>query len=1012
MSRFLAWNALLLSEFFSPTAAQEEVWLHTTRYELDSFGIHLGGAAGLVDAVATGAPWLPPRLDTCARAASLLVEQRRSRLAASQYVDPGVTSATYAGVKAPTYLPILALWVLASSDVHGKGFYATVESLLGPAATFPNTGNVTADMLLAWQDLETWSTKECGGRFGVFRRRVLGSHCHVGVPRSQCLIGRADERNIGRLFAELHLRPGEQVTQRLLARLLDDGQHSDFLSSPLRAAMADKDYADPLHTQLQRLLDSWDGLKPRNVHAGGAMKSSTEAEPASLGEADLVTLVLAQSDEIENGWDVRWRIQAPTDNHSCCMRLLGQPIPARLHPVEATFVSVNAESHRKACTDALALANSEAVEVVVIFDDANSGSTETVRRTFYIPSSTRRILCWNTLDPQFGEYLVERDIPLYGPFYILCSSGVEASTRRWLQTERVAFQDVPSNGLPARSWLACIAQAERLTAAQRQYIADAADPANVSAARIRLIGGRPLLRGGARVFAAYDLPSIDIEAPDDAYVEARGLTLEEVLPAGGHQTKSSNKRFVIRQSEEFRSAFEIKVRSGNVVLAEARLRIAYSEGEGRGQTRTFSMDSLGQSLIDDEGLRGTVIGTHVEASAWGTAAEVEAVYFDSDIDYQIEELGVTKFLDSLARLGTIAYGPARDLLRRLCDDVDPMPLLMDLRARGCLEIQTDPKGHVVRVHSVVPTLYELPFMFSGFAVAGVAGTFALPQWARLRTNPELITSATDQGRRLLPAVRVAAESLDKIRESCEAMNLRFRLAPPKSVASWSGSIEDARRTFVRAGWEHFSAKLSHLHRMKSDSAQVLPTKSEQMAIDREIGVQLFRFDDPQASPLQLYVLGMREQSGASRYSHIHDSRWGAWISVLAFARLMHDKYGMHDALPWPIQYDPITRELWIPARLRPPAILERALCLCSGSGADVHFLTTSEAVNDRLPLMDASRRAVGYVSRVYAGFFPAYWLRFRDVPAELASVVASRLGGKLDSIAATAGNDFQLITTT
>src|SRR5262249_7155191 len=162
------------------------------------------------------------------------------------------------------------------------------------------------------------------------------------------------------------------------------------------------------------------------------------------------------------------------------------------------------------------------------------------------------------------------------------------------------------------------------------------------------------------------------------------------------------------------------------------------------------------------------------------------------------------------------------------------------------------------------------------------------------------------------------------------MDFLFAEAPAKTIAAWSGSLEDARRTFVRGGWEHFSAKLSHLHRMKSDTAQLVATNGEQMTIDREIGAQLFRFDDPQASPLQLYVLGIRDQADSSRYSHIHDSRWGAWISVLALARLMHDKYGRHDALPWPVQYDPSMRDLWLPARMRPPAILERALCLCSG----------------------------------------------------------------------------------
>jgi hypothetical protein len=242
------------------------------------------------------------------------------------------------------------------------------------------------------------------------------------------------------------------------------------------------------------------------------------------------------------------------------------------------------------------------------------------------------------------------------------------------------------------------------------------------------------------------------------------------------------------------------------------------------------------------------------------------------------------------------------------------------------------------------------------------------------------------------------------------MGFQFTKAPAMSIANWSGSIEDARQTFVRDGWEHFATRLSNLNRMKWHTAQLVPVSSQQMTIDREIGAQLFRFDDPQAWPLQLYVIGIRDPAGNSRYSHIHDSRWGAWISVLAFARFMRDHHQRPDALPWPFPYDPKTRDLWLPARMRPPSVLERALCLCSGGSAEVHFLTTDEAINDRLPMLGQNCRAIGFVSTVYAGFFPAHWLRFRDVPLEVASIVASRLGGRVDSIAPTVDLNTQPMT--
>jgi hypothetical protein len=153
MSRFVAWNELLLAEFFSPASRDEDVWLRATRDELDSFGLHLGGAQGLVDAVASGAPWLPGGLPNCADAARILVEQRRQPLSSSSYRDPGTSIPWYAGARAPTYLPILALWVLAASGRQLEGgFYAEVGELLG--RPFRSAPKLTEAMLLAWGDLE------------------------------------------------------------------------------------------------------------------------------------------------------------------------------------------------------------------------------------------------------------------------------------------------------------------------------------------------------------------------------------------------------------------------------------------------------------------------------------------------------------------------------------------------------------------------------------------------------------------------------------------------------------------------------------------------------------------------------------------------------------------------------------------------------------------------------------------------------------------------------------------
>ena len=65
------------------------MWLQTSRHELDSFGLHLGGAAGLIEAVKAGPEWIEANVvHHFATAARRLMFQRRSTIRPNKYVDP------------------------------------------------------------------------------------------------------------------------------------------------------------------------------------------------------------------------------------------------------------------------------------------------------------------------------------------------------------------------------------------------------------------------------------------------------------------------------------------------------------------------------------------------------------------------------------------------------------------------------------------------------------------------------------------------------------------------------------------------------------------------------------------------------------------------------------------------------------------------------------------------------------------------------------------------------------
>ncbi|MBX6964229.1 hypothetical protein [Alcaligenes faecalis] len=1001
MSRFVAWNDLLLSEFFSAVSANEDVWIRATRAELDSFGLHLGGAEGLIGAVRSGAPWLQS-LPNCSVAARILVEQRRDPWRTQQYLDPGAFNPTYLGAFAPAYLPILALWVLAASDEQTEGgFYASVQRLLGKP--FKSEAKITEAMSRAWEDLEAWSSRECDGRFGRFHCRVLGEHRFVGIPRSQGLISRQDGRNLFKLFWDARLRPGQVLTDGMLASLLAHGCESPFLTRPLRSAMAKPEYLAPLAALLQKLLESWDGSRPKGsqVDADQSITGPLTKEPIDAKTS--VTLVLLPSEEVPNGWDVCWSFPAVVDTLRCRLEISGQPLPAVLNRASACFLTDVSEHHVRQSLAALSASASMQIEVLVQLDDDSADTFGDQYRKELIRQTTRRILGWNSIDPRFGQQLIERDIPLYGVFYLVCAPADWARTDPWLRREQISFEPMEVSGLPSGWRMACIQRAERLTAEHRQYLADASEATDVSSARLRLVGGGRLLRGGARLFAPYDLPAIELEGPPGAFLEAPGLQLSEVPQHTAKEGPSGVRRFLVHVLDLNCRSFDIRLVDGRAELASTRLRVADPDGEGRGTARDFSLDSLGFPISTTEGLRGNRIGGALQGLASGVWRNEQMQEVPAIVKWAGEsfaESGAAQFLDTLAARGSISYGAARDQVSRLCGNSNPISLLLDLRARGCLEIETDGKGHFVRIHDVAPSLYGLPATQDGLPLFGVSGTLRLAQWSLLQVNGNFIVNSADPAPEHLPALRVAAVDAHSVQTECSSMGFLFAPAPSLDVAHWAGSLRQARKAAESLGAETISAELGHLHRLKADSAQFIPVSEPRMYIDRVCGAQLFRFDDPQATALQLYVLGVRRVDGTSRYSHVPDSRWGIWISQLAFAEMLMEKHGRTDAFPWPLHYDPVARDLWVPARLRPPAVLERALALCSGAGPAIHFLSSNGNEDGRSPVFDGYvGRVEEAISHVYKEFVPGRWLRYRWVPAEVAQQVAELLGCTLEPFA-------------
>ena len=995
MSPFVEWNSLLLSHFFPPSAEGEETWLHATRLELDSIGLRLGGAEGLVAAIEEGPPWLSG-YRTVADAAGRLMRQRGAARRSLGYVDPGDIEATYAGVRAPAYLPYLALWVLATSDA-AHGFYARVAQLSGKP--FPGDDiTVRDEMIGVWQDLQQWSL-ECDGRFGVFAVRVLGGHRFVGMPRSQCLMLPKDMVGLHRLFSECGLRPRQPLNGYLFGQIAARATEAYYLSTGLRGAFAEAEYKEPLRHKVVSALEAWDGTAPR-ISWGSGASVARDGGGHNDAELETVELVLRPGATDAADWDIHWRIPAVAGAGIVHLVAEGGRWQAALEET-GTHASTRSAGQQDEARRLVVKAGVSDVEFKATFVEGGDENGQGVRR-LVLPMRRIRVLTWDVPDSALGQELIEREVPLSGPCFLLHADDQAGFIARHLGASRARWEPFDSKGLP-RGWsLGGLHHCEQLSPEQRQALVGGAGVA-LGLARIRLVGGRPLLRGGSRTFAYYDMPLVELEGPDLASLVAEGLNFTGLT---GHMDGQDAvgiprirdgfpppsgpgiRRFAVQVVDDRRASFLIRAVHDGLTVATTRLKVSVAGGTGIIRGRTFGVGPLGQVAKPGPALLGVVRDAQGQAVSGAAPAVVRAAehrrWTPRLAIAEQRALGESVpawFLDSLAQMGSMAYGAARDQILRLAHRagvaVQPALLLLELRARGHLEIEADAEGHLVRIHAVPPMLYSLALQHEGRSLYGVGGTLRLQQWHELGDGlaGDLWLEPGPSGG--LSVLRLAARSEGDLAAFIELVGMENVLHPAAALVVWAEGIDEARGTLGSWGWAGLATEFRYLQRLHPGRAEFVARSLSRLDVDPPVMASLYRFEDPIAQGLQVYVLGTARPDGQRQYSFMHDSRWGIWLALSAFAEFARDSHGIQDAVPWPIHYAVSSGTLWLPARLRPPFVIERALVLCAASS----------------PL--TSSLAPGTVSPVYAEMVGGIWLGYRWVPEEVAGKVATLLGAVL-----------------
>ena len=221
-----------------------------------------------------------------------------------------------------------------------------------------------------------------------------------------------------------------------------------------------------------------------------------------------------------------------------------------------------------------------------------------------------------------------------------------------------------------------------------------------------------------------------------------------------------------------------------------------------------------------------------------------------------------------------------------------------MRALGHLEIETDSKGHLIRVHACEPVIYEVldrpdrsPNRYR------ITGSFTRLVLENLLETEEIELIVEND------AIHLFLESIDRRAVSDLVRKNGFSLVsnPAHQLLSWAGSIEEFR--------EHTSSKSlaerktpSNLERFNPQHALFSRDDTGSMKVDEERKVELFRLDDPVIPMMRAYMLGAIDEFGSARYSYIVDSRWAVWLafsSFLNFAKAFSPKYTLgRFVMPW------------------------------------------------------------------------------------------------------------------
>jgi hypothetical protein len=1007
---FVEWNTLLLDHFFGPGCHSRTVLISVGADEIDAIGPHLGGYAGLLDAVDKGPPFCPRYddqgnpIESLKRfrefgAPTLVYWRTHAENRPTAYVEPA-TQIEWGqeNGRFPAYLPIVAAMVaLYCEHPGGGGFYLnTRESFnlndLGPAW---GGEDLTAIREALFSDLTRWSTQENDGTFGRFEPRPLGNYVHVAWLRGQSILRRSDEQRLRNLFYELNLRPDDELTAAQQDTLLQEiGDTAPPFSVGLQLAADDDHYRDILLSRLDALREEWDGSGPA-ARDGGPAQENAPLEPA---EASLALLYRPEQPNWRLGLLLPEDAVANADDAAEIIRI------SRIH-----WAGRQTEE-----------ADRSGVLITPLPDVLGGlGSLETLRQ---IPGGRIAIegcgrgACLRHRDvryfvPDSGR-LVERDgLPDHdGHAYVLAAPNavgpIEQALTANAAVQLVALLPQLQVGLPTAEWrLYHVPNSHALRTLDIPFPGD--DAHRRPFRPITLTGGSTAQRGGRRWYLPYDLPHLHVDHPGPIVLGGVTEGLEAVeshIPAAtpdGGLGLGATHRFSLRSTASGTYRL-VATADDDHVIGEVLLRIAPWDMEpGEGHTVGLLYDGRVSKTgtrvsgftinADDDqpdAAPAEALANH-EVATIEVGADFAPAIADPETFLQtVHANPVLQFLDWLAHRNT-AFVPLGDARRRLLTlmpdlDIRTSVLFRALRRRGLLEIVTDSHGRWSGIAGLPCVTTPTYLTSNGLRLASASGTMSFNSWQSFLESDGPIRSCEPHDDLGVPALLLP----------CQPATPAMSPVTPAQLVNLSASLDELEQRWTNIGYE--GSPHAHDEWLFVVDATWKPYR-HLIAPAMETLIApwtLWRSNDPWRQGATLRTL-RQQYAGTYRSRPITDERWATWLALKSFAGL--PQFGLHE--PWPLHFSHPTSSIWVPARLNLPLVLERALIACSGvPPREVRLVSFNN--NGRVYGTDPGGHVYGPFHDLYQRYIGGNnngrtWLQYRHVPHEIALSVAAKLSCRL-----------------